>query len=164
MKRDIGNFVTHLCRCIKKKRPHILPKSPMEIIQSRAPFQPVSLDFVHLEQSKGGYEYILVIVDHFTWFAQACVLQQVQESSSWQVIQWLYAEVWVPRQNFARSWGRIWESALPSFRRMLWYGAIEDNTLPSPRELEKRAAEPDTPIRVAYFASTPELSGERQPE
>ena len=46
-------------------------KRTLQPITSLSPLDLISVDFVHLEQSSGGYEYILVIVDHFTKFAQA---------------------------------------------------------------------------------------------
>ena len=55
----------------EQKPEHLPTREPLQPINSSSPFDLISVDFVHLEQSSGGYEYILVIVDHFTKFDQA---------------------------------------------------------------------------------------------
>lgn len=45
----------------------------MGTIASTETFELISLNFLHLEKSVGRYEYILVVIDHFTRFAQAYV-------------------------------------------------------------------------------------------
>eukprot|EP00795_Rhopilema_esculentum_P000922 gene922-10677_t len=71
MTRDIEHYVTKVCRCLQRKKPSLPPRAPAQSIVTSQPFELISIDFVHLERSTGGYEYLLVVVDHFTRYAQA---------------------------------------------------------------------------------------------
>ena len=64
MRADITHYVTKVCHCLKQRKPTTHVNAPPQPILSTAPFQLVSMDYVHLESSSGGYQYILVIMDH----------------------------------------------------------------------------------------------------
>ena len=70
MRKDIDHYIHNICCCLKQKRPNLPSRAPLQPIVTTAPMQLLSIDFVHLERSS-GYEYILVVVDHFTKYAQA---------------------------------------------------------------------------------------------
>jgi len=56
-------------RCVRRKS---LPSNAKMVnIKSSAPMEILCIDFLSLEQSKGGFENILVVTDHFSRYAQA---------------------------------------------------------------------------------------------
>lgn len=71
LSRDIDNKVKTCRRCICAKSPNLPEKAPLVSIVTSRPMELVCIDFMSLEMSKGGYQNILVVTDHFTRYAQA---------------------------------------------------------------------------------------------
>ena len=89
MQRDIEHHIGHVCQCVKQKVPSLKTRAPLKPVVTTSPFELVSIDFLHLEKSSGGYEYILVVMDHFTRYAQAYA---TRNKSAKTVAQKLYSD------------------------------------------------------------------------
>jgi len=66
---EIEEYVSACSRCIARKATG--DKAPLVPILTKQPLEVVAMDFLGLEVSKGGYQYILVITDLFTRYAVA---------------------------------------------------------------------------------------------
>jgi len=67
---DVEKHLQSCDRCLKRKSSTAV-RAPLVSIQTLQPLELVCMDFLTLEPSKGGHEYVLVITDHFTRYAQA---------------------------------------------------------------------------------------------
>ena len=97
MRVDTTHYVTKVCQSLKQRKPAVHVNAPRQPIISAGPFQLVSMDFVHLEPSSGGYQYILVIMDHYTRFAQAYA---TRNKSAKTAADKLFNEVWMRFMRF----------------------------------------------------------------
>ncbi len=70
------HYVTQVCLCVKWKKPNRVTRTPIQNVVTSAPFEMISIDYVHLEKSRGGEKYIRVVADHFTKYAQAYVTKE----------------------------------------------------------------------------------------
>ena len=70
MNKCIDVMVKLCARCVQRKT---APTRATELVNitSSFPMELVCIDYLKLERSKGGYESILVITDHFSRYAQA---------------------------------------------------------------------------------------------
>ena len=89
MQRDIEHHIEHVCQCVKQKILSLKTRAPLKPIVTTSPFEMISIDFLHVENCSRKYEYILVVMDHFTRFAQAYA---TRNKSAKTVAQKLYSD------------------------------------------------------------------------
>ena len=67
---DLQHYVQKVCQCLKQKKPNREQRAPLMNIKTSEPFELISIDYLHLDRCKGGYEYMWVGVDHFKRYVQ----------------------------------------------------------------------------------------------
>ena len=70
MYADVKKHIQDCDRCLRRKHP-LDQVAPLENLSSTQPMELVCIDYLTLETSKGGFENILVVTDHFTKYSQA---------------------------------------------------------------------------------------------
>ena len=54
-----------------RKKKHIALHAPLGTVPSASPMDIIAIDFLKADRAAGGYEYILIVIDQFTRYAQA---------------------------------------------------------------------------------------------
>ena len=70
MASDVKEHVRECARCVRRKHP-VNQVAPLQNVFTTQPMELVCMDYLTLETSKGGFENILVVTDHFTKYSQA---------------------------------------------------------------------------------------------
>ena len=70
MYKDIDTYIRRKCQSVKQKQPNREDRASLVPIKSTYPFEIVSLDFLKFDKAKGGFEYVLVVTDHFNRYVQ----------------------------------------------------------------------------------------------
>ena len=84
MTTNVAAYIQDCPRCLRRKHP-IDQVAPLENFHTTQPMELVCIDYLTLKSSKGGYENILLVTDHFTKYSQAYprtrLLEQQPKSS-----------------------------------------------------------------------------------
>ena len=76
MEKDIEDYIKNKCICLSQRKPHVLPQVSLGTVKSSGPMDIVGIDFLKVDKCSGGYEYILVITDHFARYTQIYVTKK----------------------------------------------------------------------------------------
>ena len=67
---------------MKDKKPNLAQRAPLETITTTQPFELITVDYLHLDQCKGKYEYFLVI-----WTNLQSLHRHFRQKTNWEDLQ-----------------------------------------------------------------------------
>ena len=82
MSNDVDDdWIKNCGRCVRFKTTRTA-KAPLVSIQTTEPLELVCLDYLTLDMAKGGTQYVLIITDHFTRYAQAIPIKNMSAKTT----------------------------------------------------------------------------------
>ena len=94
---------------VKDKNPMNSKQHPFRAFITHEPSELITIDHFHLDQPKGGYKYVLVVVDHFSKFAQAFATKNNSGRTATDLLRSCRPEVFYKKgvlRNFAKFTGK----------------------------------------------------------
>lgn len=93
---DIADWVENCGRCVRfKSKPDL---APLVGVHTTEPLELVCTDFLKVDASQGGTQYILVITDHFTRFAQAVPTRNMSAKTTAEALLAFIRNFGVPKR------------------------------------------------------------------
>ncbi|XP_022099338.1 uncharacterized protein LOC110983943 [Acanthaster planci] len=71
MYSDVKSYIDKCKRCALRKTSDTKRHASLQSINTTRPLELVCIDFLSLERSRGGFEHVLVVTDHYTRYAHS---------------------------------------------------------------------------------------------
>ena len=68
---ELKTFIETKCQFLKNEKPNRTEKAPLLNIKSTQPFELIAIGCLQLDECKGQYKYLMVVVGQFSKYAQA---------------------------------------------------------------------------------------------
>ena len=99
-------------RCALRKLPDTRRQAPLHNIQTTRPLELVCIDFLSLEESKGGFEHVMVVTDHYTRYAQAYATRDETATTVARVLWERYVTTYGIPERIHSDQGKCFEAAI----------------------------------------------------
>ncbi len=86
MQKDVARYINSCLTCQSSKPPKKKTRFPLRCLESGSPNELLQIDHLKLTTTKNGYKGVLMMIDHFTKFAQAIPYVEFDSEETCQIL------------------------------------------------------------------------------
>ena len=98
MSRDVDEHIAQFRECQEKKPLKPKPVKQLKPIRTNAPNELLEIDLLKMVEDEEGYEYIAMMIDHFTKF---CVAYPIKKPTAREAAEAVYTG-WISHHGFPK--------------------------------------------------------------